>query len=348
MQKILRAGFPNRNYPPVLAHLVYLFAAFAFSYVYFHKIIAPIDLYTDDYGGIIRVLNFDAISTIQFRLFIPLLFKLLSLPFSVPPKAIVFVLTFAFTYLTILAFYKLLSVYFTNKAFNAVASIFIIYSMFWNLVAVNNIYFFSDIASVFFMVVCLYLVLTNKFNLLLIAFFFACVNHYSIVFIIPVFLLHRYKMLFKAETMIYTAAMFLILAAYFGIAKMILPELPAERDDGFFKWDYLRTYNILTTGPKHLLLRDFIFNFGGIHIFAFLFLVLRGWKALKTEFVNVYLVTFIFIFLSLISFGIYFEELRCYVPMLPFVLIPCMLFFAPYMNTLLPLNDTVLKTKSGE
>jgi hypothetical protein len=200
-----------------------------------------------------------------------------------------------------------------------------------------------DISSVFFMLASLYLVTTEKFKLLLFVFFLGAVNHYSIIFIVPAYLLFRYNKLFRSETIIKTIALTAIFAGYFIIAGMLLPDLPPERDDGFYKWDSYRTLRILTESPRHLLIRDIFMNFGGIHIFALLFVLSGDWKKLKKQYVLVYLVTLIFILLTFTGFCLYSEELRCYVPILPFLLIPAMLFFSRFTDTLLPINNALLE-----
>lgn len=72
MIKLLCKNFPGRQYPILIVHIFYFVAAAAMSFVYYHKIIEPVDFYTDEYGGVFRVLNLDAVSTIQFRFLVPL------------------------------------------------------------------------------------------------------------------------------------------------------------------------------------------------------------------------------------------------------------------------------------
>ncbi len=342
MFRLLNKKFPGRQYPILLVHAIYLFASFALTYVYYHKVISFVDLYKNDYGGVFKVLNIEAISTIQFRFFIPLLVGIFSYPLSLPPKAVLFVITMGFTYFTIIVFYRTLCFYFENNLFNSLLALLILYPLSWNLIAVNNIYFFSDISSLFFMMLSIYLILSERFTLLLPVFFLGVTNHYSIGFIIPAFLLFNYKSLFSFRTISYAGAMVILYAGYYIIARMLLPELPPSMDDGFMKVNFHRTMMLLTNTPIHLLIRDILFNFGGIHIFALLFYFSPVWKKIKRNFTAYNLTIILFILLTLTGCGLYSEELRCYITILPFLMIPAMLFFSQFGGNLMPLNKSLL------
>jgi hypothetical protein len=318
-------------------------ASFAFTYAYYHKIIEPVDFYNDEYGGIIKVLNFDAIRTIQFRLFIPFLYKALTFLLPLPGKAVFFIMTFGFTYMIFLVYFRLLCVYFTNFIFNALAALLVIYPMLWNLISVNNLFFFMDVSSVFFMTLCLYLIITKKPGWLLPVFLLGVMNHYSICFIVPAFLLFNRKQLFRPKTVYYFSGLVLIVVAYFGITRMLLPELPAYRDDGFFKWDFERTWRIILHEPRHLMIRDLFFNLGGLYIFAIFCFFSPVWNKIKGEYTEIFFVNFIHVAFIFLGFGIYIEELRCYVSMIPFIIIPAMLFFSQYCGSLLKIDHVVLK-----
>ena len=342
MFRLLNKRFPGQQYPILLVHAIYLFASFALTYVYYHKVISFVDLYKNDYGGVFKVLNIEAISTIQFRFFIPLLVGIFSYPLALPPKAVLFVITMGFTYLTIIVFYRTLCFYFKNNLFNSLLALLILYPLSWNLIAVNNIYFFSDISSLFFMMLSIYLILTKKFTFLLPAFFLGVTNHYSIGFIIPAFLLFNYNTIFKVRTISYAGAMVILYAGYYIIARMLLPELPPSMDDGFMKVNFYRTMMLLTNTPIHLLIRDILFNFGGIHIFALLFYFSPVWKKIKRNYTAYNLTIIVFILLTLTGCGLYSEELRCYITVLPFLMIPAMLFFSQFGGNLMPLNKSIL------
>lgn len=342
MIKLLCKNFPGRKYPILLVHILYLVAAGAMSYVYYHKIISPIDLYNDEYGGVMRVLNLEAVSTIQFRFFVPLLVGLFHYTVGLPPKALVWIYTVIFIYFTFIAFYRIICIYYKNELFNSLLVMLILYPLSWNLIAVNQIFFFTDTSSLFFMTISLYFILTCNYKFLIPVFFLGAVNHYSIGFIIPAFLLFNYKTVFKAVTIKYTAILFFLYTGYYLIAKMLLPELPAERDDGFLLANFERNFHHLKISPGHIILRDIFFNFGGIHIFTLLFYFSPMWKKVKKEYTLYNLTILIFVVMTLTGFGLYSEELRCYVPILPFLIIPAMMFFSQFAPKLMPLRKRLL------
>ncbi len=215
--------------------------------------------------------------------------------------------------------------------------------MTWNLVAVNSIFFFVDTAVIFFMTVSLYLIVTKKYNLLLIAFFLGAINHYSIGFIIPAFLLFNYRRLLKADTVMYTVFMIVVLAGYFVVMKMLFPNLPEYRDDGFVAWYPDAAWQAITGYKKHLFVRDLIINLGGLHIFALMFVLSGMWKKVKNEYAAVFLIVIPFIIFALLRFGIRIEEMRNYIPLIPYIIIPAMMYFSKFNPELLKLNDEILK-----
>jgi hypothetical protein len=343
MYKLLSKNIPNKNYPPVLYHLFYLMAAFTFCFLYHHIIVSHIDFYNNEYGAILKVLNMEAIRSIQNRILVPLIFKVLAMLFHLPDKMVFFVLMFSFTYLTFIAYYRLLCVYFENRNFNSIAALLIVYPMTWNLIAINTIFFFVDTAVIFFMVLCFYLVVTRKNYLLLLALFLGTTNHISIGFIIPVFLLFNYSRLFKKETILLVAAMVIILIGYFIVIRLMFPNLPQYKDDGLVVLSLDEAWNAIVNYKKHLLFRDLIINMGGLHIFALLFAFSGLWKKIKNEYVAVFLVVILYAIFTIIRLGIRIEEMRNFVPLIPFIIIPAMLYFSKFNPELLKLNSKIVK-----
>ncbi|NOS86666.1 MAG: hypothetical protein HOP31_16150, partial [Ignavibacteria bacterium] len=312
---------------------------------YYHKVIAPIDLFNDEWAGVFKVLNLDAVSTVQFRFLVPLLIGLFYYTFHLSPHALMWFLTVVFIYLTFLAYYRIICIYFKNELFNSLVAVMIIYPLTWNLIAINKIFSFTDTASVFFMTISIYLVLTRNYKLLFPVFFLGALNHYSIGFIIPVFLLFNYRSIFTARILKYTGVLFSLYAGYFIIAKLLLPEPPAEKEFGFLLIDFERNFTHLKISPNHILLRDILFNFGGIHIFTLLFYFSPVWKKIKKEYTIYNLAILIFVSMTLTGFGLFSEELRCYVPILPFLMIPAMIFLSQFAPDLMPLRAEVLAKK---
>lgn len=345
MINLLTKNFPGRQYPILIVHIMYLLAAAVMSYLYYHKIISPIDLFNDEWGGVFKVLNLDAVSTVQFRFLVPLLIGLFYYTLHLSPHALMWFFTVVFIYFTFLAYYRIICIYFKNELFNSLVAVMIIYPLTWNLIAINKIFSFTDTASVFFMTISIYLVLRRNYKLLIPVFFLGALNHYSIGFIIPVFLLFNYRSIFTSRILKLTAVLFFIYAGYFIIAKLLLPKPPAEKEFGFLLIDFERNFSHLKISPNHILLRDIFFNFGGIHIFALLFYFSPVWKKIKKEYTVYNLAILIFIAMTLTGFGLFSEELRCYVPILPFLMIPAMIFLSQFAPDLMPLRAEVLTNK---
>ena len=342
MINLLTKNFPGRQYPILIVHIMYLLAAAVMSYLYYHKIISPIDLFNDEWGGVFKVLNLDAVSTVQFRFLVPLLIGLFYYTLHLSPYALMWFFTVMFIYFTFLVYYRIICIYFKNELFNSLVAVIIIYPLTWNLIAINNIFSFTDTASVFFMTASIYLILSHNYKLLIPVFFLGALNHYSIGFILPAFLLFNYRTIFTARILKYTSELVFLYAGYFIIAKMLLPELPAERDNGYLLIDFERNFRHIKNSSIHIMLRDIFFNFGGIHIFTFLFYFSPVWKKIKKEYSMYNLTILIFVAMTLTGFGLFSEELRCYVPILPFLMIPAMIFLSQFAPDLLPLSDTVL------
>lgn len=342
MIKLLSRNFPGKHYPILMVHILYLVAAVAMSYVYYHKIIVPVDFYTDEYGGVFKVLNLDAVSTIQFRFLVPLLIGMFYYTMDLPPKALMVFYTVIFIYLTFIAYYRIICIYFKKELFNSLLAMLIVYPLSWNLIAINKMFFFTDTSSLFFMIISIYFILTRNYKFLIPIFFLGTINHYSIGFVIPAFLLFNYRSIHNTKVWKLTAVLFFIYTGYFIVAKWLLPELPAERDDGFLLANFERNILHIRTSPNHILLRDIFFNFGGIHIFALLFYFSPMWKKIKREYTLFNLTILIFVTMTLTGFGLFSEELRCYVPILPFLMIPAMLFLSQFAPNLMPLKKEML------
>jgi hypothetical protein len=69
------------------------------------------------------------------------------------------------------------------------------------------------------------------------------------------------------------------------------------------------------------------------------------WKKIKNEYTIYNLVILIFVTMTLTGFGLFSEELRCYVPILPFLMIPAMIFLSQFAPDLMPLRPEVLAKK---
>jgi hypothetical protein len=274
---------------------------------------------------------------------VPFIFKAVSVITQLPDKGVFFIVAFGFTYLTIVVFYRLLCVYFANISFNYFAALFILYPMVWNFFAINTIFFFVDNAVVFFMTLCLYLIITKNDKLLLPAFLLGTANHYSIGFIVLVYLLFNYRRLFKKETVLVTAALLAILIGYFAVMRILLPEVETIKDDGFVVWDLPKALQAFADYDKQHMLRDIMFTWGGFHFLALLCLVNGAWKIFRYEYTAVFLTIIPFILFAVFRFGIRIEEMRNYIPFIPFVTLPAMIFISKFSGGLLKPNPEICR-----
>lgn len=340
MLKILSKKFPNDNFPPIVVHVFYLLMSVTFCLIYNHIVIGKTDFHEDEYGGVYRVLAGDATRAIQYRVLVPLIFKVFTF-LHIPDIVIFLFIIIVFTYLTILFFYLILNRYFQNKTFNYLIALALFYPMFWNFMLLNQTFFFMDHSLMFFMTAGLYFILARKNNWLLVTLLIGAINHSSITILILAFVLFNYNRLLKKDTVIYSA---LLVAGYIGcffILKMIYPHFTAERDQDFGLNHFPETIIALKGVPAHLLIRDIILNYGGMHIFAALFLVSGAWKKIKRQYVFIFLVIVPYFILGVLRVGIRLEEMRNWIPLIPFIMVLALLYLSQIKNPLFGLSDEV-------
>lgn len=331
---ILNKRYPNDNFPPILIHIYYLMISFTLCYLYYHKLISKADFHgIESSGGIYAVLNFEAIKPIQFRVLIPYIFKALQsivyLIKPIPDKALFFVLTIGLCYMILVSFYFLLNEYFKSRAMNCWLASIIIYPMIWNYVIMNGQFFYMDFSILLIIILGFYCIVSEKYNWLLAVFLLGVLNHPSVGYLVIAFLLYNYKKLFRLKTIIYSAAMGLM---YIGIYKFMDAMFPSAA--GYFViYNLPRNLSLAHILPLHIIIRDIIFNFGGLHIFIFVFLLAGTWKRYKGPLLYVNLVIIPYVISVFINFSI--EEIRNYITIIPFVLILALLFLSTFENSFL-------------
>jgi hypothetical protein len=97
--------------------------------------------------------------------------------------------------------------------------------------------------------------------------------------------------------------------------------------------NFSRNMAELTILPFHLVLRDLLLNFGGLHIFVLLFLITGLRKKYLTPLLMINLVIVPYVISVLISFSI--EELRNYITIVPFITIAALIYFSTIFNSVL-------------
>ncbi len=340
MLNLFGRKFPSENFPPVIVHVIYLLMSVTFCLIYNHMVIGVSDLRYDEYAGIYRVLEGNAIKAIQFRVLVPLIFKAFKI-LHIPDRAILIFIFVAFTYFTLIFFYLILNIHFRDKVFNSILALALFYPMFWNFILLNQIYFYVEQSTLFFLVAGFYFLLKKKNVWLLITFLIGAFNHPSVIMLIPVYLLFNYNRLLKKDTIIYSV---LLVGGYyvcFLVLKMLYPYFPADRDADYGLIHFSDTVIALRDLPKHLIIRDIVFNFGGLHIFAAMFFISGIWKKFKREYVFIYFLIIPYVMLAVLRAGIRVEEMRNWIPLLPFIILPALLYLSQIKNPLLKLSDEV-------
>lgn len=345
MIKFLNRRFPKDNYPPILIHIYYLLISFTFCYLYYHKFILRADFHERGSSGLYSVINLDAVKPVQYRILVPYIFKAVqsvtNFILHIPDKALFFIITIGFCYLILLSFYFLLNEYFKSKATNCWLAPIIIYPMIWNFVIMNGQFFYMDYTVLLIIILGFYATVTKQYGWLMFIFFLGVLNHPSVGYLIPAFLIFNYNKLLKPKTIIYTVIMS---AIYIGIYKFMDYIFPAT--EGYFViYNLPRNLGVFNLVPLHIIFRDFFFNFGGLHIIMFLFFIMGLWKRVKGPMLYINLVVIPYVISVLINFSI--EEIRNYIAIIPYVVITSLLFLSSFENNFLKPVDKVF-TGSGQ
>ncbi|MBZ0204601.1 MAG: hypothetical protein IT281_08250 [Ignavibacteria bacterium] len=281
----------------------------------------------------------------QYRVLIPYIFKGLSYVLPLSDVSLFVLIIVVITYFTLLCFRSVLNVYFENRTVNSISAIIIIYPMLWNFMLLNSIFFFVDSAVVLFMTAGFYFIVSKKNYWLLLTVFFATLNHYSSAFIIMAFVLFNYKTLFKKQTLIFSAALSAVFLICLLGFKLKYPYFPPEREDGFVMAMPLLAIEAITDMPMSILLKYVILNFGGLHLLALLVMVTGLWKKIKPEFLVIFLFFVPYCLIAILRLGIRLEEMRNWIPLIPFITILALILFTGFKNPLFTLSKTVLKEK---
>jgi hypothetical protein len=329
--------FPNDKFPPIIIHITYVMVAITFTYLYHHKFVHGADFSSiGSPGGIWAVANFESIKPIQFRIFLPLIFKGLSIITSITDKPLFFLINSAQVYLILLSFYFLLNKHFQNKIWNGRLALIIIYPMIWNLVIMNGQFFYMDFGLLLFMVIGYYFIVSKRNNWLLLTFFIGLLNHGAVIYLIVSYLLYNYKYIFRLKTIFYAAAMTIIFVGTLTILNLMMPSTTGGQ---ILVNNLPRNIELLLTLQKHLLLRDFLFNFGGLYFFVLFFLVTGAWKKFKGPYLYIHLVLIPFMITLMLTFSV--EEMRNYSAIIPNILIMSLFLISTFENSFLKPWDKI-------
>lgn len=293
-----------KQIPPVV-HAVYFLLAVTFCFIYFQKIVSPADF--SGATGLSAVASFETYKPYQFRLLLPLIFKLFFLvPFS--QKFIFIAFSCAVVYLIIAAYNAVINEYFANTKLNFFLAPFILYPMVWNFIILNQTFSFYDLTCVFFFITGFYFVIKDNFKWLLITFIIALVNKESAIYLAFCYLLFNYKNIFSKKVILNTAVLGIIFLAY----KLSLAYVFRNNPGGNFEIGlYANIEHIKQLATNRIYLKSIMFNLGLLYIFAILLFITGRWKLYKNRgllFINLTIVPFIL--MGILT--IYFVEVRVY------------------------------------
>jgi hypothetical protein len=307
----LQLNNSGKTSSPLIVHIFYFLIACTFCFLYFQKIVDNADFNAPN--SINAVLSFATMKPYQFRLFIPFIFKILSVLSFIPPKAIYMLMNCFIVYLTVLTYYHFLNEYFQNKITNLFLAPIIIYPMLWNYVLLNQTFQYYDLCAVLFFVLGLYCIIKDNFKLLLIVFVLGIFNKETAVYLIFAYLLFNYKSVFKLKILINT----IILAVIFITAKSLLVYIFRNNPGDAFEITFSVNIDIIKNIFRNrIYAKNISLSFGGLYIFAVLLFISGRWKKfpdLKMVFVNLAIVPY----LLLGIFLIYFTEVRVYAELIP-------------------------------
>jgi len=339
----LRRSFPGKNSPTIIVHISYILAAIVFCKLYEITVIAQHDFVYHEYSSIYMVLNGEALRSIQNRILVPYIFKFLSMILPLSDTKLFMIIIIPFTYLSLVFFRSILNVYFSNKTINSVAAILLLYPIIWNLILMNTILFFVDQAIVMFMTAGMYFIITKKNYWLLAVIFISSFNHISTGFLILAFVLFNYRTLFTKKTIMFAVLQSVIFIGCFTVLKMIYTDIPPERDDSFFALIPEAPFESIMDLSKGILFRNIFLNYGGLHILGLLVLITGLWKKVKIEYLLIFLILIPYLLIAVFRIGMRVEEMRNWIPLVPFVTVLALIFFTGFRNSLFSLSHTVMR-----
>jgi uncharacterized membrane protein YhdT len=189
----------------------------------------------------------------------------------------------------------------------------------------------------------MYFIITKKNYWLLAVIFISSFNHISTGFLILAYVLFNYRSLFTKKTIMFAILQSVIFIGCFIVLKMIYMDIPPERDDSFFALYPETPFEAIMDLPKGILIRDIFLNYGGLHIIGLLVLITGLWKKVKTEYLSIFLLFIPYVLMAVLRIGIRIEEMRNWIPIVPFVTVLALIFFTGFRNSLFSLSPTVMR-----
>lgn len=312
-----------------IIHLSYFLLSFTFCFLYYYKVIKPANF--DAPTAINSILTFSTYKPFQYRLLIPFIFKIISLPGLLPPKILFLFLSTIIVYFIIIIYRLILEEYFPGNKLNVILAVLILYPMTWNYVLLNQLFSFYDFSSILFYTLAMYLVLKEKFGMLLIVFVIGLINKETIAFIIPAFIFYHYKKLFNKDVILKTGVLVLIFVLFKGLMYYIFRNNPGNFVEIAVKGNIDMLKNLF---QNYIYMKNIFLNFGVMYIFAVLLAVklFRGVEIPGISREKIYINYVFVIYLILGIYIIYFTEVRVYTELMPMLTTLFILYLSTYVK----------------
>lgn len=292
---------------------IYLGLSIVLCYLYHKKIVGPVDWNAPN--SINAVASFETAKPYQFRLLMPLLFKLTGPLFTLYGKYLYSAYNVVIVLAVQMVFYKLLCTYFIDKKRLLWFAPVILYPILFNYVILNQSFQYYDFTAILFFTIGLYYIANEKFIPLLIIFVLAVVNKETAGYLIFAYLLYNYKTLFTRKIILNT---FLLGAIFLGWKLLLSYIFRNNPGDGFEVGYYENIRIVKELFSNKVLLKNLALNFGGLYIFVILLFITGAWKKFpnrKLLFMNLAIVPY-YIFGIYIT---YITEVRVYTELIPMI-----------------------------
>jgi hypothetical protein len=205
--------------------------------------------------------------------------------------------------------------------------------MIWNYVLLNEMFQFYDLASVFFYVLGMFLILKDKFWLLLVTLALGVLNKETAVYLILAFVLYNYKNIFTKTIILKTFLLSMVFLIIKGILMYIFRNNPGAVVEST-SWYNFQLVNLFF--ESHLYAKDLLLCFGGMYFFVIALFVSGKWRKLNT--VNARGKIYMHLgFIPYLIMGVnivYFLEARVYGELIPMITT----LFVIYLSTFEKLN----------
>jgi hypothetical protein len=279
------------------------------------------------------VASFETSKPYQFRLLIPVVFKLMSPLYSLNEKYFYTLFNIIIVTLLLFVYYCILvSHYFENTKYTVFAAAFLVYPMLWNYVILNQTFQYYDFAAVFLFTLGVYFILKENFTGLVVVFIAGIVNKETAAYLIFAYIFYNYRKVLSS----YVLLRIFLLVLMFISWKIILEILfSSNHGDSVEIGLYENIRIIKNILSDRVLIKNLLLNFGGLWLFGLLLFISGRWKKFRRRdllFVNLVIVPY-YIFGIFIT---YITEVRVYTELIPLITTLFLIFLSSYERT--PLN----------